>query len=113
VTVTGVRPLFSNTDCDGLDTQFLRLPPYGKPFTAAGFSQWFRDVCDRAGLSHCAAHGLRKAGAVRAAENGATAHELMALFGWLSLAEAQRYTRSADRRALAKNAARLLARENK
>ena len=35
------------------------------------------------------------------------------MFGWLSLAEAQRYTRSADRRTLAKNAARLLSRENK
>jgi site-specific recombinase XerD len=86
---------------------------YGRPFTAAGFGQWFRDRCDEAGLSECSAHGLRKAGAVRAAENGATAHELMAMFGWLSLAEAQRYTRSADRRSLAKNAARLLSRENK
>lgn len=83
---------------------------YGRPFTAAGFGQWFRDRCDEATLPQCSAHGLRKAGAVRAAENGATAHELMALFGWLSLAEAQRYTRSADRRTLAKNATRLLAR---
>jgi site-specific recombinase XerD len=94
------------------DLTFLTTE-YGKPFTAAGFGQWFRDRCDEAGLGHCAAHGLRKAGAVRAAENGATAHELMALFGWLSLAEAQRYTRSADRRALARNATKLLARENK
>jgi integrase len=86
---------------------------YGKSFTAAGFGQWFRDRCDEADLPHCAAHGLRKAGAVRAAENGATAHELMALFGWLSLAEAQRYTRAADRRTLARNATRLLSRENK
>ena len=86
---------------------------YGRPFTAAGFGGWFRDRCNEAKLPQCSAHGLRKAGAVRAAENGATAHELMALFGWLSLAEAQRYTRSADRRTLAKNATRLLARENK
>jgi len=34
----------------------------------------------------------RKAGAARAAENGATAHELMAIFGCLSLKEAERYT---------------------
>ena len=32
--------------------------------------------------------GLRKAAATVAAENGATAHELMAIFGWLSLKEA-------------------------
>jgi hypothetical protein len=29
----------------------------GKPFTAAGFGNWFRDRCDEAGLTHCAAHG--------------------------------------------------------
>ena len=63
---------------------------YGRPFTAAGFSGWFRDRCNEATLPQCSAHGLRKVGAVRAAENGATVHELMALFGWLSLAEAQR-----------------------
>ena len=36
---------------------------FGKPFTPAGFSNWFRERCDEAGLSHCSAHGLRKAGA--------------------------------------------------
>ena len=89
------------------DLSFL-ITEYGKPFTAAGFGQWFRERCNEAGLRHCSAHGLRKAGAVRAAENGATAHELMALFGWLSLAEAQRYTRAADRRMLSRNATRLM-----
>jgi integrase len=83
---------------------------YGRPFTAAGFGGWFRDRCDEAGLHHCSAHGLRKAGATRAAENGATAHELMAIFGWLTLKEAERYTAAAQRRRLAKNATRLLAR---
>ena len=48
------------------DLTFLTTE-YGKPFTAAGFGQWFRDRCDEAGLTHCAAHGLRKAGAARAA----------------------------------------------
>jgi site-specific recombinase XerD len=92
------------------DLTFL-VTDYGKPFSAAGFGGWFRDRCNEAGLPRCSAHGLRKAGAVRAAENGATAHELMAVFGWLSLAEAQRYTRAADRRTLAKNATRLMARK--
>ena len=36
-----------------------------------------------------------------AAENGATAHELMAIFGWLALKEAERYTRAAERKKLA------------
>jgi integrase len=65
---------------------------YGKPFTAAGFGAWFRKRCDEANLPGCSAHGLCKAGAARAAENGATAQELMAIFGWLSLKEAERYT---------------------
>lgn len=64
------------------------MTEYGKPFTAAGFGNWFRDRCNEAGLPQCAAHGLRKAAAVRHALNGATAPELMAWFGWKTLAEA-------------------------
>ena len=33
---------------------------YGKPFTPAGFGNWFRQRCDEAGLPQCSAHGLRK-----------------------------------------------------
>jgi hypothetical protein len=53
---------------------------FGKPFTAAGFGNKFRDWCDEGGLEGCAAHGLRKAGATIAADNGATAHQLMAIY---------------------------------
>lgn len=42
---------------------------HGKPFTAAGFGNWFRDRCNEAELTHCSAHGVRKAAAARAAEN--------------------------------------------
>src|SRR5262249_58841047 len=58
---------------------------FGKPFGRAGFGNKFRQWCDEAGLPRCTAHGLRKAGAVIAAENGATAHQLMSIFGWLTL----------------------------
>jgi integrase len=84
---------------------------YGRPFSVAGFGLRFREWCNAAGLPQCTAHGLRKAGAERAAENGATAHELMAIFGWLSLKEAERYCQGAHRRRLARNATRLLARD--
>jgi integrase len=74
----------------------------GLPFTAAGFGNWFRECCKAAGLpSGYAAHGLRKAAATHHANQGATAHELMAWFGWKTLKEAERYTRSANRKALA------------
>ena len=82
------------------DLTFL-VSDNGRPFTVAGFGNWFRDRCNEAGLPQCSAHGLRKAAATVAAENGATAHELMSIFGWLSLEEAQRYTRTADRKKLA------------
>lgn len=82
---------------------------YGQPFTVAGFGNWFRDRCREAGLVGCGAHGLRKAGAVRVAEGGATEHQLMAIFGWKSIAEAQTYTRSASRKKMAGDAMRLLA----
>jgi integrase len=84
---------------------------YGRPFSAAGFGNKFREWCNEADLLHCSAHGLRKAGATLAAENGATAHQLMAVFGWLTLTEAQRYTQAAERKTLARAAAPLLMRK--
>jgi len=73
----------------------------GIPFTPDGFGFWFRQCCTEAGLKGLSAHGLRKAAATRLAEHGATAHELMAVFGWATLREAERYTRAANRKALA------------
>jgi integrase len=81
---------------------------YGKPFTANGFGNWFRKRCNEAGLPHCAAHGLRKAGATAAANNGATEHQLMAIYGWESPKQAAIYTRKANRKRLAGDAMHLL-----
>lgn len=67
----------------------------GRSFTDAGFGNWFHDRCVEAGVPG-RAHGLRKAGATIAANNGATAHQLMAIFGWDTLKMAERYTRGAD-----------------
>ena len=53
----------------------------GKPFTVAGFGNRFRKWCDEAGLPHCSAHGLRKAGSARLAELGACDREIMAIPG--------------------------------
>lgn len=81
---------------------------FHKPFTAAGFGNRFRKWCDDAGLDHCSAHGLRKAGATIAAENGATEHQLMAIYGWESPKQAALYTRKVNRRRLAFDAMHLL-----
>ncbi len=77
---------------------------FGRPFTPAGFGNWFRDQCDRANLRHCSAHGLRKATAAALAEAGATAHEIAAVTGHMSLEEIERYTRAARKRGLADTA---------
>jgi integrase len=74
---------------------------HGKPFTANGFGNWFRDRCDDAGLPQCTPHGLKKIAATLAAENGATASQLMAMFDWTTISQAKVYTDAADRKRLA------------
>ena len=54
----------------------------GKPYGAAGFGNSFKDWCMEAGTPKCNRHGPRKIGAIRAAEAGASEHELMAMFNW-------------------------------
>lgn len=93
------------------DLTFL-VTNYGKPFTANGFGNWFRERCDEAELPQCSAHGLRKAGATRAAENGATVNQLMALFDWESPRQAAVYTAKADRRKMAQTAMPLLSKRS-
>jgi integrase len=77
---------------------------HGRPFTGNGIGNKFREWCDQAGLPHCTAHGLRKAGATIAAERGATEKQLMAIFGWSTLAQVQNYTRRASQAKLAAGA---------
>lgn len=81
---------------------------YDRPFTVAGFGGRMRDWCNSAGLPHCTAHGLRKAGATIAAENGVTVHELMAMYGWENLRQAEIYTREANKEQLAHAAQHLV-----
>ena len=85
----------------------FRVTEKGLRFVKEGFGNWFRDACREAGCPG-SAHGLRKAGATRAAENGATVHQLMALFGWKTEKMALLYTKKADRKRLAAAAAPLL-----
>jgi integrase len=95
-----------------IGTETFLETEWGKPFSDAGFGGWFRKRCDEAGLPECSAHGLRKAGATLAAERGATAHQLMAIFGWDTVSMADRYTRRANRKKLAGEAMKLLARND-
>src|ERR1700724_2045257 len=86
---------------------------HGKPFTTAGFGNHMTKWCDAAGLKGCSAHGLRKAGACIAAENGASEAQLMAIFGWGDPAMAALYTRKARQKRIARDAMGLLVRREK
>lgn len=88
------------------DLTFL-VTERGTPFVKESFGNWFREACREADCPG-SAHGLRKAGATRAAENGATVNQLMALYGWKTEKMALLYTRKADRKRLAAMAAPLL-----
>jgi integrase len=79
----------------------------GKPYSAAGFGNQFREWVDQSGLPKaCAAHGLRKAACRQLAEAGCTAHEIQAISGHVTLAEVQRYCAAADQAVLARRAAK-------
>src|SRR5262245_40588557 len=76
----------------------------GKPFKKESFGTAFKQACKAAGLFNRSAHGCRKIGATRAAENGATVAELNAIFGWTGTAMASLYTQAADRKRLSTQA---------
>jgi len=78
----------------------------GRPLTKESFGNMFKDACKMAGVNapKQAAHGLRKVAATRAAENGATEFELMAIFGWTDPKMAAHYVKAANRRRLAAQA---------
>jgi integrase len=73
----------------------------GKPFTKESFGTAFKEACRAAGVFNRSAHGCRKIGATRAADNGETVAQLNAIFGWKGTAMASLYTQDADRRRLA------------
>lgn len=77
----------------------------GKPFSPAGFTNWFRALVREASLPDgLSPHGLRKATCRRLAEEGCTPHQIMAISGQRSLAEVTRYTVTAGRKQLASQA---------
>ena len=93
--------------CPAGDLTFL-VTEYGKPFSDGGFGNRFRKWCDDAGLPQCSAHGVRKAGACIAAENGATEKQLMEIFGWRDSKMAALYIRKARQKRIAGDSMHLI-----
>ena len=73
-----------------------------KPLTKESFGNAFSDACRAAGVRK-SAHGLRKIGATRLANAGATVAQLNAVFGWTGSKMASLYTQAADRARLARD----------
>jgi hypothetical protein len=73
---------------------------FGKAHTTKGLGNWFADCCVLADVPG-RAHGLRKAGATIAAENGATPYQLMSIFGWKTLEQAELYTKKVRQQMMA------------
>lgn len=73
----------------------------GRPYTVESFGGWFKDQAKAAGLPHCSAHSVRKAGATRLANAGATPDEIRAYLAHKTNKEGATYTGKADRARLA------------
>jgi len=70
-----------------------------RPLKKESFGNLFREACNKAGVLGKSAHGLRKAGATRAADNGATEQQLNSIFGWeTGSGMAAVYTEAANRK---------------
>lgn len=77
----------------------------GRGYNPNTFGNWFKGLCRAAGLpANANTHGLRKAGATRLANAGATEFEIMAFLGHKTPDEARTYVRAANRQTLADSA---------
>ncbi len=79
---------------------FLTHGAKHRPYKPETLGNWFRDRCAEAKVPG-ALHGLRKAGATRLADAGASEHEIMAFLAHASPREASTYTKKASRVRLA------------
>ena len=74
------------------DLTFI-ISKWGKPFHKHSFGNAFAAAARKAGIKGKSAHGLRKLGATRAADAGASTLQLKAIFGWTSDRMPELYTK--------------------
>ena len=111
VTAPVLAPLQRSIDATETGDICYLTSSRGTPWVKESFGNWFKDACVAAGVPG-SAHGLRKAGASRAAEQGATEAQLNALFGWKQGSrESATYIAKARREVLARNSAKFLLRD--
>ena len=70
-------------------------------------------VCDKAKLTNCSAHGIRKRLATDMKQSGATDNELKAMFNWQNDAQIKVYTATINNKKMAQQAIDKLNNERK
>jgi integrase len=100
-------PLAASIEATKTGDMVFLVNTRGRPWKNISFGYWFAARCEEAKVPG-RAHGLRKAGATIAANNGATPFELTAMYGWSSTKVAEIYTQKADKVRLAERAANKL-----
>lgn len=78
---------------------------YDRPFSVKGYQQWFSKQCNKIGLKHCSAHGLRKARSRMEAEAGRSTKQIQSVTGHVTSSEVDRYTKAASQKKLAREIA--------
>lgn len=79
---------------------FLPKNDLREPYKVTSFGNWFRDRCREAGVPG-SIHGLRKAGATRLADAGASDWEIASYLAHTDTTQAAVYTKAANRSKLA------------
>jgi integrase len=100
VSIPMLPPLYEAVgDIDGI---FIRSET-GEPFASTeSLRNRVRKWCAEAGLKNRSSHGVRKAAGAILSEGGATEYQIMAIHGHASPRTSEVYTRSAQRRRLAR-----------
>lgn len=91
VDVPIVAPLREALEAGPLGTMHLLETRDGEVFTPKGFYGMMKKACRKAGIPHCAPHGLRKSAARRCQDAGCTDAEGMAITGHKTVREYRRY----------------------
>lgn len=98
-----VHPVLKS-EMDGWERKATTILVNGRgwPWKPGSASHGMKQAIDRLGLPEgWNIHGLRKLAAANLAEAGCSAHEIMSILGWSTLAMAQLYTKSADQEKMA------------
>jgi integrase len=88
----------------GIGGEYLLTKEDGTRFSDGGLSNLITRVVRELGFPGYSAHGLRHLAGAALAEVGASVHEIMAILGHVTEAQAMEYTRQANRKVMAVSA---------